>query len=340
MKGIRKISGLLGMLGLFILILDSKTAIEGCQEGLRLCLQTVIPALFPFFVISAVVCKSFLGENLPLLRPLGKLCKIPNGSESLLILGFLGGYPVGAKNIVTAEQNRALSKDDARRMLGFCNNAGPAFLFGMTGNLFENRFAPWLLWLIHILTAILVGCVLPGNQNTACKLSKTENINILRDIENSVRTMATVCAWVVLFRVILSFCHKWFFFLFPTEVCVWITGLTELSNGVIGLQAVNDEGLRFVLCAGFLGFGGLCVAMQTVSIAGKLGTGYYFPGKMIQGCLSIILAYLLQFLLFDRSSVSKIPVYWMLLPLMGIGISLFIIYPRKNNSGNLSRTYV
>ncbi len=340
MKGRRKISGMFGALGLFILILDSKTAMEGCQEGLRLCLQTVIPALFPFFVVSAVVCKSLLGENIPLLRPLGKLCKIPTGAESLLLLGFLGGYPVGAKNIVTAEQNGALSKDDAKRMLGFCNNAGPAFLFGMTGNLFENRLVPWFFWLIHILAALVVGCILPGKPKSACKMPNTENINIIKDIENSIRTMANVCAWVVLFRVILSFCHKWLFFYLSTEICVWILGLTELSNGIIGLQAVSNEGLRFILCAGLLGFGGLCVAMQTVSITGKLGTGYYFPGKMIQGCLSVIIAYLLQFLLFDRNSVFTISVNWMLLPLMGIGMSLFIIYPRKNNSRNLSRTYV
>ena len=340
MRKISKAIGIFSAVGLFILILDSKTTIEGCQDGIQLCLKTIIPALFPFFVISSVVCESLQGEKIAVLRPLGKLCKVPSGAESLLLLGFLGGYPVGAKNIVIAVQSGGLDKEDARRMLGFCNNAGPAFIFGMTGSLFESRYIPWVLWLIHILTALVVGSILPGNQKSTCKLIKTTDINIAEEIIASVRAMANVCGWVIVFRIILTFLQKWFFFLLPPEICAWISGLTELSNGIILLQMVRNAGLRFILCAGLLGFGGLCVAMQTVSITGRLGAGFYFPGKIAQCCLSIIIAYLLQFLLFKRSSVSTIPVHWLLLPLAGIAISLYAIPRRKNNSRNLSQTYV
>ena len=340
MKNKSKLLGLFGTIGLLVLILDSRTAIAGGQEGIQLCLKTVIPALFPFFIISSLVCQSFVGEEILILRPLGRLCRIPNGSESLLLLGFLGGYPVGAKNIVNAEQSRAICREDARRMMGFCNNAGPAFLFGMAGILFENKIIPWVLWAIHIFTAIVVACVLPGRAKTVCKLTKPQKNSITKDVESSIRTMANICAWVILFRVILSFANKWLFFLFPLEVRVCITGLTELSNGIIALSTITNVGLRFILCAGLLSFGGLCVAMQTISISGTLGTGYYFPGKLIQGCLSIVIAYFLQNIVFTGTNIFTLPQYWMLVPFAGIVLSLFIIHPRKNNSRNLSRTYV
>ena len=35
-------------LGMIVLILDSKTALSGCREGVTLCLNVVIPSLFPF----------------------------------------------------------------------------------------------------------------------------------------------------------------------------------------------------------------------------------------------------------------------------------------------------
>lgn len=340
MKNKRRLWGLSSAVGLLLLILDSKTAITGGQEGIKLCFQTVIPALFPFFVFSGLACQSFLGENISILRPIGKLCRIPKGAESLLLLGFLGGYPVGAKNIVTAEENGALTRIDAQRMMGFCNNAGPAFLFGMAGGLFESKVAPWILWFIHIISAILVGCILPNKAVNHCKLPKNRTINFTEQMKNSIKTMGNICAWVMLFRVILTFLKKWFFFLIPTEIGVWVTGLTELSNGIIDLYSISNDGLRFILCAGFLGFGGVCVGMQTISITSKLGTGLYFPGKIIQGCISILIAYFLQFILFEGINIFSIPTYWLLVLLLGIGCCLYVIYPRKNNSGNLSKTYV
>ena len=95
MKGQRKIiTGILAALAMLMIILDTKTAIQGSREGIRLCLQTVIPALFPFFILSGIVNNFLWGKHLPLLHPLAALCKIPKGSESLLVLGLIGGYPV------------------------------------------------------------------------------------------------------------------------------------------------------------------------------------------------------------------------------------------------------
>ena len=115
-----------------ILILDGKTAITGAQDGIALCLQTVIPSLFPFILLSILLTNTLLGHAIPLLRPLGRLFHLPSGSESLLICAFLGGYPVGAQTVSSLFQNGQLPRSTADRMLTFCNNAGPAFLFGMT----------------------------------------------------------------------------------------------------------------------------------------------------------------------------------------------------------------
>ena len=43
------------------LILDGRTAIDGARQGIELCLRTVIPSLFPFFVLSILLTSSLLG---------------------------------------------------------------------------------------------------------------------------------------------------------------------------------------------------------------------------------------------------------------------------------------
>ncbi len=88
-------TGICVSLGMLALILDGRTAIEGARQGIELCLRTVIPSLFPFFVLSILLTSSLLGSSLIVLRPLGRLFGMPEGAESLLIPAFLGGYPVG-----------------------------------------------------------------------------------------------------------------------------------------------------------------------------------------------------------------------------------------------------
>ena len=102
MKRRRLLTGIGGCIGLLVLILDAKTALQGARQGVELCLKTVIPSLFPFFVLSILLTSSLLGSRIPLLRPLGRLCGVPKGAESLLIPAFLGGYPVGAQSVPEA----------------------------------------------------------------------------------------------------------------------------------------------------------------------------------------------------------------------------------------------
>ena len=130
-----------GIAMLFI-IFDARTAARSAYEGIELCLRTVIPSLLPFFVLSGVINSCLMGSQFRILRPLGRLCKIPKGTESLLVLGFLAGYPVGAQLVTQSYQEGKISQKTARRMLGFCNNAGPGFLFGMLSPLFMFKQFP------------------------------------------------------------------------------------------------------------------------------------------------------------------------------------------------------
>ena len=107
--------------------------------------------------------------------------------------------------------------------------------------------------------------------------------------------MATVCGWVVLFRVLLAFLKRWFFWILPAAVQVAVTGILELSNGCCELLAVTDVSDRFCICSGILAFGGLCVTMQTVSVTAGLSLKPYFWGKLLQTLFSLALAALIAY---------------------------------------------
>lgn len=279
---------------MLLLILDAKTALLGAREGVELCIRTVIPSLLPFFLLSQLLCHILTGNDLALLRPVGRWMGIPEGAESILAVGFLGGYPTGAQCIASACRRGTLSPGDGKRMLAFCNNAGPAFLFGMAAALFPRRWMAWALWGIHILSAILTARFIPGKGEKTAPTSTEYRFTVPDGLKNAIWVLAQVCGWVILFRVIIAFLARWFGWLLPESGQIILSGILELSNGCCMLHGIEQTGLRFVLCAGFLGFGGLCVGLQTLSVAAGLDTSLYFPGKLLQTLFSLLLATLVQ----------------------------------------------
>ena len=319
------IAGISGFTGILMLILDGKTAIQGAVEGIGLCMQTLIPALFPFFLFSSLLTGAFVGSPLPLLRPIGRLFRIPKHGESILIATFLGGYPVGAQAVTVAYRNGQLSRNDANHMLAFCSNAGPSFLFGIISFMFPEAKYPWILWAIHILSAWMVSRVFPEPECEA-KTGKS-GISIASAMTAAVRTMAMVCGWVILFRVILAFVEHWFFFMLDTPWQVVLTGILELSNGCCSLNLIGNTDLRFVIASCMLAIGGICVTMQTASVAQGLSFKYYLIGKLLQLVFSLILS---------MSYVLKL--YWV--PVLFVTYFGFLRHKIKNTGSNPKKVVV
>ena len=278
----RKTKALISALCMLLLILDTKTAIAGAAEGIELCIRVLIPSLFPFFIVSIQLTNLFAGFSFPLLRPVIRLLQIPKGSESLFFIGMLGGYPVGAQAISQAAKNGTLDKDDAMRMMGFCNNAGPAFLFGVISSQFPNLIYTWLIWAILILSTLFTAIILPGGSQKEIKLLKTKSISFAESMETSIKALSGVCGWVIIVRVILAFLERWFLWILPTTPHIALQMLFELANGSVILNSIENIGLRFMICTAGLSLGGFCVLMQTISVTGASGIGKYIPGKLIQ----------------------------------------------------------
>lgn len=285
----KMLTAVLAGAGMLILILDGQTALSGAAAGVDLCLKTVVPSLFPFLFLCALLTDALWGERIRWLRPLGKFFGIPEGGESLLVAAFLGGYPAGAQAVGDAFRANRLSESDACHLLRFCSNAGPAFLFGMTALQFEKQEWIWAIWVIQIGSALLTG--LSGQQNPASNTQLPErSLNISQILVRTVKTMGIICGWIVLFRILTEFLTRWFFWPLSPELSVMLTGLLELSNGCVALGAIETEFTRFLICSGLLSFGGLCVAMQTASVIGTLSLKSYLHGKLQQTLLSLLLS--------------------------------------------------
>ncbi len=280
--------------GMLALILDSRTALQGASQGISLCIGVVIPSLFPFFFFSIWLTEALAGKQLPMLAPIGRFLAIPQGAEGILIPSILGGYPAGAQAIAQYARQGRIDKRTAGRLLAFCNNAGPSFLFGMTARQFSDAWTPWLLWAVHLLSAAITARLLPAVP-TDRVVYPDEHRENRRAMESALRSMALVCGWVILFRVLLAFGDRLLFWMFPEAFRPVIQGMLELTNGICELGWISQEPHRFLACSGLLALGGLCVTMQTFSVIGGLPREPYLKGKLLQCVFSLLLSAGLRF---------------------------------------------
>ena len=84
------------------------------RRGIELCLASVIPALFPFFVVSSLLVSLGAGRAARILeRPFRALFRCGGAGAAAFLLGMLGGYPVGAATVASLVRQGDVSPADS-----------------------------------------------------------------------------------------------------------------------------------------------------------------------------------------------------------------------------------
>ena len=97
--------------------------------GLNIWYEHMLPALLPFMILSGLMIDLRLEKLLvkPFSYILRPLFRISDAGIYTLIMGFLCGFPMGAKIVSYEFQKNNLTKKEAEYLLSFCNNFGPAY---------------------------------------------------------------------------------------------------------------------------------------------------------------------------------------------------------------------
>lgn len=266
-------------------------AAAAVQEALELCLTRVIPALFPFLAVTALLLRLGMASWLqglfaPVMRPLTGL---PGVSAAALLAGLLGGYPAGARAAGQLYRDGLITRREAELLLGFCNNCGGAFLYAYAGaGVLQSPRAGVGLVVIHAVSALLSGAILcrlegeRGRPALPCALpARPEPLSgaLAASVGGAAAAMANICAFVVLFRSVTD--------LLPPGLPPWVPGALELVSGI---SALAPGRAGFVAAAGLSAWGGLCVHCQTLSVIGDLSPRWHWAGKALQALLASLLA--------------------------------------------------
>ncbi len=301
----------LSFLAIFILIVKTEVVTLAAVKTLMLCATSVIPALFPFFVLTGFMVNSgvitTLGRFLSSFAD--KVFKTSGTGAVVFVIGILCGYPTGAKVISELYLLGKLSKDESERLLAFCNNSGPLFVIGAVGfGMLGNKNIGILIYCIHVLSAIVTGVFLSLFAKKEEKIvsisdaSQPISVAFTKSVESAVKSILNVCGYVLLFGCIISVIS-------PYIPSVFINSLFEVT---VGAKNITISGLSnndmLVLLSGAIGFGGLCVYFQIKGAVekAKLSCVCYLFGKTLQMTLSM--AFMKIYLAFNEDITVFAPV--------------------------------
>ena len=249
---------------------------------MSLWLNVMIPTLLPFLILTGILLKT---GNIPqLLEPLAPFWKhffgISPAGAYVLILGFLCGYPMGAKLAHDLYINHQISQREGEYLLTFSCNASPAFIFSyLSQNILEGKIPPHSLLLI-LLSADFV-CMLffrflvyHGNTVSSVKPEyrkketyQQDSTGVILDVSimSGFETITRLGGYILIFSLLFTgFYHYW---PFCSQNKILLTSPIELTTGLHQIaQSAFSWKIKYITSMTLTAFGGFCVMFQTKSV--------------------------------------------------------------------------
>lgn len=233
-------------------------------DGLTVWAYNVLPALFPFTVITTIALK---------IKPQTKrsFTKVLFGisCDNVFITSLMCGYPIGAKAIADSKADTTT----ATRMCAFCSSAGPIFVIATVGaKLLQNTVATIILITVHILSVIANGLIYRRKGTTELLENDTgfKPQDFGDTITNSALSIISVGGLIALFYMLADMIKSFLPSTFSDSLVVsFAIGLFEMTNGIFGVCKQTDIATATVLCSTLLALGGMCVFFQCYAFLGK-----------------------------------------------------------------------
>lgn len=291
---------MLAFLMIFVLI-HGKVAKEFASLGLMTWYEHMIPTLLPFMIFSGILIrldlvKLFMKPFSVFLRPLFRLNSY---GIYVIVMGFLCGFPIGAKNCAELYMNGKLTKAEAEYLMAFTNNIGPTYFFTFVlSSIYKAKsplFSSFLMFGIPFLYGIFLRYTLYrkkipfyGKEETKKPAfsPKKSAYSLFEAMDSSITAslvqIAILGGYMVLFNL---------FVLIPFTLLKGnslfygiLHSILEISGGFAVIKHQEMSYLtRTLLVHGVLSFNGLCCFAQTMNIINEtdLSGRKYFCHKLI-----------------------------------------------------------
>ncbi|NLI91392.1 MAG: sporulation integral membrane protein YlbJ [Peptococcaceae bacterium] len=321
--------------------------LKSASTGLSLWANFVLPALFPFFIISDLLMKQgfvhFLGALLePFMRPVFHL---PGKASFVVAMTHTSGIPIGAILTCKMRKDGEITKTEGERLLAFTSNPSPGFMFGavasgMLGNPTLGIILAGSVYISNLIVGFLFRFYGLANDNHSTypfsfrkawnelaliqeKNKKPFGAMLADAVRDSTSTILLVGGFIVFFSVItqmITVLHINTIFSAGTTVLTrgllppsggnaLIQGFLETTLGCkAAVTAFGSLNAKVGMLSFLMGWGGLSVFAQVASFTTTTDLRFY--PFVLGRCLHACLAFVTSQVLLRFSEIPtlKLPV--------------------------------
>ncbi len=308
-----KIINLVVILSLIIVLIEillNKTLVfDTIFYSLDIWVTSILPSLFPFFVISDILISYNITNYIPKIikKTLGTLFQVSDPVLTIFFLSCLSGFPSNARNTKTLYEKGLISKEEATHALIFTHFSNPLFILSTVAVFFlKNEQYGILILISHYLGNILLGILTRNhssnyhNHYTATDIKSQKFSNILiKAIRSAIDTLLLICGTLTSFLILSSLIiHRLQLMPYPSSL---LKGILEITMGLKSLSLLPLLDIyKVVISTMFISFGGLSVHLQVLSQLVDTDISYqpFFVARIFHALLSGCICYGLFILFF------------------------------------------
>lgn len=282
-------------------------------DGIKLWLAFVVPSLFPYFFITAILSSmSITSKITKLFSPITKKVFNVNGAVGYaFFMSLLSGYPVGAKIVCDLKESGVIGESESVRASALCSTSSPMFLIGSVGGfMFNNYRLGLILFISHLLSAILIGIIFSfykrkdtPKETAILKSQKFDNF-LYESAYSSVISLLVVGAIITIFYILSNLLFSLNILNPIIYLLSFVVGDVNLSKGLIfglfectqGLKILSSAtALKLPLCAFVCGFSGVSIIMQSLAYLkkAKIKTAPFLLSKLLSAVLNSLFCFII-----------------------------------------------
>ena len=311
------------ILVLILISINPTSNINAFFQGVKVWATIVLPALFPFFLFTKLLCDLNIVQLLcKYLNPITKkLFNCDGVAGYIFFSSIISGYPVGAKLVSEFYSKNLITNGQAYRITTFTSTSGPLFIIGTVGiGMFYNQKVGLIILFCHLLSAIINGLIYRKYKYKSEPNIRVQNLansspDILNEcMLNSIKSILLIGAYIAIFFLITNIIATYKLFLPITYLLSKLirinnvelilngilNGIIEVTHGCLDISLLNlNIKTACVICTGLVSFGGLSIHMQAYTFlkSANIKYSFFLLQKTTHTIISILIASVASFLL-------------------------------------------
>ncbi len=305
----------------FALMLALNKSFSGFTiEGLKMYFACILPSLFPYCFITAIL--SFLSGTEKMSKLISpffeRVFKVNGACGYAFLMGLISGYPVGSIIVADFRSKNLINSAEAERASVLCSTSSPAFLISVVGSMAFNNVKFGLgLYFCHIISAIIVGAIFSYHRKkekpkefVGFTIKKSDDI-ISECTFSAINSALLVGALITLFYIFTEVLFSIGILNIPIKIFSLLTGNEQVGKGIIfgifettkavkTLSFTPANRLSFCTMATLCGFSGISAIMQALTCLkkAKIKTAPFIYSKLLSAVLNFIFSFIVYSLIF------------------------------------------